>query len=114
MGDKRTRRKRLMGMDKTETIKVNRTAYTKKHGHCESRRYGGDLVDNSFVECERKQYSFDEEYKTYRRTRGRRGLAPNPDKRQDENPAIRLYKSLSTYCGRFPIGQLMEYPIGRL
>jgi len=92
----------------------SRQAYHTKHGHALSRRYGGDLVDESFTECERKQYSFDEEYKTYRRTRGRRGLAPNPDVRQDENQAIAIYKRLSTYCGRFPIGKLMEYPIGRL
>ena len=108
---KKRQAKHIMRQDDRKT---NRMSYTQRHGHSPSKRYGGDLVDGSFPECERKQYSFDEEYKTYRRTRGRRGLAPNPDVRQDENPAIALYKRLSTYCGRFPIGQLMEYPIGRL
>jgi hypothetical protein len=111
---KRIRTKRsavaiLKQVDRT----ANRIAYTEKHGHAQSRGYGGDLVDNSLLEPDpgRKLYSFEDEYKTYRRTRGRRGLAPNPNKRPDENHHIALFKRSASYCGKFPIGQLMEKPI---
>lgn len=110
---KRTRKKQsLMAIARTTVNKENRIARTKKYGHCKSRKYGTNLHVPERDDSKRL-YSFEDEYKTYRRTRGRRGLAPNPDVRQDENLKIRLFKTLATYCGTFPIGELMEHPIGR-
>ncbi len=112
MGDKRTRRKRILGLDKTATHKENRTAYSKKHGHCKSRKYGTNLCEPQ-VDPDKRLYTFEDEYKTSRRTRGRRGLNPNAEKREKENINIALFKRLATHCGRFPIGELMEKAIRR-
>ena len=51
--------------------------------------------------------TFDNMYSTFRKTRGRQGLQPNPEHRQDENPWVTHY----AWCGRFPITELMEKPI---
>jgi len=68
--------------------------------------------------------TFDEQYKSYRKTKGRQGLNYNPVKRQDENIWVKgryqkrgldgniIWDSKHHYlCGRFPITELMEKPI---
>jgi hypothetical protein len=103
---------------KTERWKVNKerkTAYSLKHGHHRPRkRYGTDFNEPQ-IRDDVKLYTFDDEYKTYRRTRGRRGLSPNPDKRPAENPMCRLRNDILTGTTRFfPIGECMENPIGKI
>jgi len=51
--------------------------------------------------------TFDNEYRSYRITKGRRGLNPSAEHRQDENPWV-INK---LWVGRFPITSLMEKPI---
>jgi hypothetical protein len=111
---KRTRKKRsAIAIARQADRKANRIRVSETRGHCRSRRYGTDLSTPK-VDPDKRLYSFEDEYKTYRRTRGRRGLAPNPLKRQEENSQIALFKRSASHCGRFPIGQLMEHPVGRL
>jgi len=78
-----------------------------------SRRYGGGLIENTLLldESYRKLMTFEEEYKTFRVTRGKRGVISDPDKRGPENPQNDLFKCYATYCGKFPIGELMSKPI---
>lgn len=51
--------------------------------------------------------TFDIEYKKYRITKGRHGLNPSPEHRQDENPWVTHH----FWCSSFPIGELMEKPM---
>lgn len=73
---------------------------------------------------EKRHFTLDELYKTYRKTKGRQGLNPNPKTRQDENLWVigkfqkkqkdgRIIWSTKQHYlgGRFPITSLMEKPI---
>ena len=62
--------------------------------------------------------SIEDMYKTYRVTKGRQGLNPNPDKRQPENPWVTQTRKVkpgifvaNPMTGRFPITELMSKPI---
>ena len=71
-----------------------------------SRKYGFKL-DFGTPEDKVHPATFDNMYSTFRKTRGRQGLQPDPDERQDEN----LWVTHPFWCGRFPITELMEKPI---
>jgi len=59
------------------------------------------------AECRVRPVTFEDMYRSYRVTKGRQGLNPNPTTRQKENPWV-LHDH---WCGRFPITELMEKPI---
>ena len=110
---KRKRKSRLGGRinaeERTLVNKANRALDHKRKGHARKRRTGISL--SMFPDPERKEgKTFDDEYRIFRKTRGRTGLNPNPDKRKPENPNV-LNRDSVLSCGWFPIGELMQNPI---
>ena len=57
--------------------------------------------------CTIRPITFEEQYKLFRKTKGRKGLNPNPDKRGEEN----YYLTHPEITSKFPITSLMEKPI---
>jgi hypothetical protein len=100
------------GARKTQALK----GYGKR-GHAKSRRYGERVIKDNYRPAFTTLFTFEDEYKTFRRTRGRVGLNYNPLKRPDENPMVgQAHMFGRRNCiirgsGKFPIGQLMEHPI---
>lgn len=87
--------------------KETRQARHKKYGHSYTR---SDRT-TSWPQVKRQEgVTFEEEYKTYRKTRGRRGLSPNPDRRQPENPNY-LNRNSVFATRRVPLTELMERAI---
>ena len=70
-------RMRYSASAKRDDHQAKRMERTKKYGHCKSRRYGTNLTEPQVREDVRL-YSFEDEYKTYRRTRGRRDVSIAP------------------------------------
>ena len=87
--------------DKRERKLANDKTYSRK-----SRKYGMTF-DFGTPEDKVHPATFDNMYSTFRKTHGRQGLQPDPEKRQKENPWVTHY----FWCGRFPITELMEKPI---
>jgi len=69
-----------------------------------SKKYG-IIFDFGTPKCHIRPTTFEDMYRTYRVTKGRQGLNPNPTTRQDENPWV---VHIAIWCGVFPIQDLME------
>ena len=70
-----------------------------------SRKYGGNLISTKMlVKDGRKEWTFEDEYKLFKRTRGHSGLNPKPESRGNNMPPWSM-------CRRYPIGELMSKPI---
>ena len=109
MTNKKARRPRaahkIVAANKRKEKRVRKLANDKTY-HCKSRKYGMKF-DFGTPEDKVHPATFDNMYSTFRKTRGRQGLQPDPEKRQDENPWV----THPLWCGRFPITELMEKPI---
>ena len=77
-----------------------------------------DLSHEHVVPKDIRPTTIEDMYKTYRVTKGRQGLNPNPDKRQPENPWVTQTRQVkpgifvaNPMTGRFPITELMSKPI---
>jgi len=81
----------------------------KKYGHSYTRTYGGHPMFPKVVNDEVGK-TFDDEYKTYKKTRGRRGLCPNPLKRKAEN-MVYLARNSVFNVQKVPMIELMERAI---
>jgi len=102
------REQRVLIRDAHHKTRANRH---KKYGHSYTRGEPGYSVRKWPQIVEREQgVTFDEDYKTFRKTRGRRGLNPNPDYRGTENPSYLARNSVFA-CRRVPMVELMERAI---
>ena len=115
---KRKRNRRGPGVDvaRTQRIKENRKRIHKLRGNNGPRRSYGEPTFDKHVhrDPEAKIYTLEDEYKTFRRTRGHRGLNPDPEKRQDENPMCYMRNHVVNGTTRFfPIGECLSRPIRR-
>jgi len=101
-------KKRRNARTSSGSRKLRSVRQIKQRGHAQSRRYGGDLIDTSIIECEegRRQFTFEDEYTLFRKTRGRSGLDYNPSKRLLNTPHGSTFKKM-------PIGELMSKPISK-
>lgn len=101
-----------MARSRTQQRAERRQARTKAKGHARRHGYGeGPMFKEPEVKPGRM---FEDEYKEFRKSRGRRGWSPNPNKRRDENPVIIAssnWHSYHTTLRRVPIQELMETPI---
>jgi hypothetical protein len=107
---KRKRRPRcgnpIIAKELTRKRKENRIRVQAKRGNCGPRNRYGLSEHHSDYELQFKARTFEEEYKEYRKSRGRRGFNPDPNSREPD--ACRII------MGTFPIGELMEKPIRRI
>lgn len=105
---KRTRKARLNGIAKTTLHKQTRQRRLEVHG-CSYHRPRG--FGPMFPEITPGlSPTFEQEYKKFHQTRGRKGLNPNPLYRQPENH-IYLSRNSIFNVRRVPIGELMQKPI---
>ena len=107
-GCKKRLRKRRVREDITEARKETRQRRHTKHGHNDYAKRGSSPLYPDVIREEGA--TFDEEYKTYKKTKGRRGLNPSPDRRQAENPEY-LSRNSVFNVKHVPITELMEKPI---
>lgn len=113
---------------KQESRKEKWLARLKDDKTSQNRRHKVSLVKKLDVEIllpnDKRKYTFDDHYKSYRKTKGRQGLNPNPKTRQPENIWVigkyqkktkdgRIVWSTKQHylCGRFAITDLMSKPI---
>ena len=96
---------KIVAADKRKEKRIKHHAVNPKFNR-KSRKYGMTF-DFGTPEDKIHPATFDNMYSTFRKTRGRQGLQPDPEKRQNENPWV----TNPFWCGRFPITELMEKPI---
>ena len=98
---------KIMQQEKRKERWLAALAINKKAQHPRKRDHNVlDLSHEHIIPKEIRPRTFEDLYKTYRVTKGRQGLNPNPETRQKENYWV-THRSIA----RFPITELMEKPI---
>lgn len=109
--DNRPCKKRYNNEDRQAKNKLKRQAK-----HIKRQRKGQKVVlepfDMNFEPIMGK--TFDDDYKEFRRTRGKRGLNPDPLVRRFENPNVDKLRHDPRNVQKVPIQDLMSKPIGKL
>ena len=113
--NKKKRKARLAGVEKTLWHAETRQARHKKYGHSYTRSsktsttFPQDATPHDVKTGKIKARTFEDEYKSYRKTRGRKGWSFNPDKRKES--AVYLSRNSVFNVQRVPMTELMERAI---
>jgi hypothetical protein len=95
----------------TQRHKEARNARQARCGHARTRAHKCKTIAlQDVAPPDVKLFTFQDEYRTYRKTRGKRGLSPDPAKRKTENPRVKSINSIFN-GGVFPLTELMSKPI---
>ena len=115
-GCNKKKRARKVGMEiTTDKHKETRQARHKKYGHSYTRSsktsasFPKDATPHDVKTGKIKARTFEDEYKSYRKTRGRKGWSFNPDKRKES--AVYLSRNSVFNVQRVPMTELMERAI---
>jgi hypothetical protein len=109
--NKKKRKARLAGVEKTMLHAETKQARHKKYGHSYTRSdKTGPAWPKDASDPNTKCRTFEDEYQSFRKTRGRKGWSTNPDKRGYENP-VYLKRNSIFNVQRIPMTELMEKAI---
>lgn len=91
-------------------IKAKGDQYSRRHRSWSDRRVYDRREWQHLIDFNKKQLTFEEEYRLFKKTRGRKGLNPDENHRGSEN-FRQLNRDSVFNCGYFPITELMQKPI---